>query len=66
LYKIAIKNKNLSHKHIQMHKNKTRYFSGTSIFNIVPVLEYSTGIPVPVPAGNGTGKKREKMVPAGH
>ncbi len=49
-----------------MHKNKTRYFSGTSIFNIVPVLEYSTGIPVPVPAGNGTGKKREKMVPAGH
>ncbi len=40
-----------------MHKNKTRYFSGTAIFNIVPV---------PVSAGNGTGKKREKMVPAGH
>jgi hypothetical protein len=45
--------KNLSHKHIQIHKNKTRYFSGTSIFNIVPVPAFPfprSRSRVPVPA----------------
>ncbi len=40
-------------------------FSGTSVCNIVPVPEISTGIPVPDSRGKRDAKNREKNVPAG-
>jgi hypothetical protein len=60
--------KNLSHKHIQIHKNKTRYFSGTSIFNIVPVPVFpfwnsSREFPFPFPRETGREKKGKKWFP---